>query len=153
MRAGDETDPVISSEKVIRPTAANRRATEVVCRLKGSRERIRRIQARKISVGVRRFPQSHVMIPAMSKALRDTDIDDDAFKSIEAIIHSMTPEERENPKILNGSRRKRIARGSGNEIQEVNRLIKQFAETSKMMKMMSSGKGRGFSQLMKGPRR
>ena len=93
------------------------------------------------------------MIPGMSKALRDTDIDDDAFKSIEAIIHSMTPEERENPKILNGSRRKRIARGSGNEIQEVNRLIKQFAETSKMMKMMSSGKGRGFSQLMKGPRR
>jgi len=93
------------------------------------------------------------MIPGMSKALKDTDIDDDAFKGIEAIIHSMTPEERENPKILNGSRRKRIARGSGNDIQEVNRLIKQFAETSKMMKMMSSGRGRGFSQLMKGARR
>jgi signal recognition particle subunit SRP54 len=93
------------------------------------------------------------MIPGMSKALKDTDIDDDAFKGIEAIIYSMTPEERENPKILNGSRRKRIARGSGNDIQEVNRLIKQFAETSKMMKMMSSGRGRGFSQLMKGQRR
>jgi signal recognition particle subunit SRP54 len=93
------------------------------------------------------------MIPGMSKALKDTDIDDDAFKGIEAIIYSMTPEERENPKILNGSRRKRIARGSGNDIQEVNRLIKQFAETSKMMKMMSSGRGHGFSQLMKGARR
>ena len=62
----------------------------------------------------------------------------------------MTPEERENPKILSGSRRKRIANGSGNTIQEVNRLIKQFAETSKMMKMMSSGGGRGLSQMMKG---
>ena len=93
------------------------------------------------------------MIPGMGKALRDTEIDDDAFKGIEAIIHSMTPEERENPKILNGSRRKRIARGSGNEIQEVNRLIKQFAETSKMMKMMSKGGGRGLSQMMKGVKR
>jgi len=93
------------------------------------------------------------MIPGMGKALRDTEIDDDAFKGIEAIIHSMTPEERENPKILNGSRRKRIARGSGNEIQEVNRLIKQFAETSKMMKMMSSGGGRGLAQMMKGAKR
>ncbi len=90
------------------------------------------------------------MIPGMGKALRDTDIDDDAFKGIEAIIYSMTPEERENPKILNGSRRKRIARGSGNDIQEVNRLIKQFAETSKMMKMMSKSGGRGMSHLMKG---
>jgi len=93
------------------------------------------------------------MIPGMGKALKDTDIDDDAFKGIEAIIHSMTPEERENPKILNGSRRKRIARGSGNQIQEVNRLIKQFAETSKMMKMMSKGGGRGLSQMMKGVKR
>jgi signal recognition particle subunit SRP54 len=90
------------------------------------------------------------MIPGMGKALKDTDIDDDAFKEIEAIIYSMTPEERDNPKILNGSRRKRIARGSGSSIQEVNRLIKQFAETSKMMKMMSSGGGRGLSQMMKG---
>jgi len=90
------------------------------------------------------------MIPGMGKALKDTEIDDDAFKGIEAIIYSMTPEERENPKILSGSRRKRIAIGSGNSIQEVNRLIKQFAETSKMMKMMSSGGGRGLSQMMKG---
>ena len=93
------------------------------------------------------------MIPGMGKALKDTDIDDDAFKGIEAIISSMTPEERENPKILNGARRKRISRGSGNDIQEVNRLIKQFAETSKMMKMMSSGGGRGMSQMMKGMKR
>lgn len=88
------------------------------------------------------------MIPGMGKALKDTDIDDDAFKSIEAIIHSMTPGERENPKLLNGSRRKRIARGSGNDIQEVNRLIKQFAETSKMMKAMTSGGGRNMMRSM-----
>lgn len=81
------------------------------------------------------------MIPGMGKALRNMDMDDDAFKSIEAIIHSMTPEERKNPKVLNGSRRKRIANGSGNDIQEVNRLIKQFSETRKMMKKMKSGKG------------
>jgi len=89
------------------------------------------------------------MIPGMGKATRDMDIDDDAFKGIEAIIHSMTPEERENPKILNGSRRKRIARGSGSEIQEVNRLIKQFGETSKMMKMMTSGGGKNMMRMMK----
>lgn len=88
------------------------------------------------------------MIPGMGKALRDVDVDDDAFKGIEAIIRSMTPEERENPKLLNGSRRKRIADGSGNDIQEVNRLIKQFAETSKMMKMMTSGGGRKMANMM-----
>ncbi len=80
------------------------------------------------------------MIPGVGKAMKNMDIDDDAFKSIEAIIRSMTPGERENPKILNGSRRRRIANGSGNDIQEVNRLIKQFDETRKMMKMMSGGK-------------
>ena len=90
------------------------------------------------------------MIPGMGKALKDTDIDDDAFKGIEAIIRSMTPKERENPKILNGARRKRIAKGSGNEIQEVNRLIKQFAETSKMMKMMTSGGGKNMMRAMQG---
>jgi len=90
------------------------------------------------------------MIPGMGKALKDTDIDDDAFKGIEAIISSMTNEERENPKLLDGSRRKRIARGSGNDIQEVNRLIKQFAETSKMMKAMSSGGGRNMMNMMQG---
>ncbi|MFC2151638.1 signal recognition particle protein [Bacteroidota bacterium] len=81
------------------------------------------------------------MIPGMGKMLKKVDIDDDAFKGIEAIIRSMTPLERENPKILNGSRRKRIAYGSGNDIQEVNRLVKQFDETKKMMKMMKEGKG------------
>ncbi|HEY9113887.1 MAG TPA: signal recognition particle protein [Bacteroidales bacterium] len=90
------------------------------------------------------------MIPGMGKALKDSEIEDDAFKSIEAIIHSMTPQERENPKILDGSRRKRIASGSGNDIQEVNRLIKQFGETSKMMKMMTSGGGKNMMKMMQG---
>ena len=90
------------------------------------------------------------MIPGMGKAVKDADIDDDAFKGIEAIIFSMTNEERENPKILDGSRRKRIARGSGSDIQEVNRLIKQFAETSKMMRMMSSGGGKNMMRMMQG---
>ncbi len=80
------------------------------------------------------------MIPGMGKALKNIDIDDDAFKHIEAIISSMTPEERQNPALLNGSRRKRIAGGSGTDIQEVNRLIKQFDETRKMMRMVSQGK-------------
>jgi signal recognition particle subunit SRP54 len=80
------------------------------------------------------------MIPGMGKALKNIDIDDDAFKHIEAIIYSMTPEERENPGLLNGTRRKRIADGSGTNIQEVNRLIKQFDETRKMMRMVSQGK-------------
>lgn len=77
------------------------------------------------------------MIPGVGKMLKNVDIDDNAFKSIEAIIYSMTPEERSNPSILNGSRRQRIAKGSGTNIQEVNRLIKQFDETRKMMKMFS----------------
>ncbi len=80
------------------------------------------------------------MIPGMGKALKNTEIDDDAFKYIEAIIYSMTPDERENPALMNGSRRKRIADGSGTSIQEVNRLLKQFTETRKMMKMVSQGK-------------
>lgn len=83
------------------------------------------------------------MIPGMGKALKNIDIDDDAFKHIEAIIHSMTPAERNDPSLLNGSRRKRIADGSGTNIQEVNRLIKQFSETRKMMKMVSQGKNMG----------
>jgi len=80
------------------------------------------------------------MIPGMGKAVRNLDIDDDAFKGIEAIIRSMTAEERADHKILNGSRRKRIARGSGSSIQEVNKLVKQFEETRKMMQMMSNKK-------------
>ncbi len=87
------------------------------------------------------------MIPGVGKALKDIDIDDNAFKSIEAIIRSMTPEERSNPVVLNGSRRKRIATGSGTTVQEVNKLVKQFDETRKMMKMMT--KGGNAAQLLK----
>ncbi|WP_340114807.1 signal recognition particle protein [Maribellus mangrovi] len=80
------------------------------------------------------------MIPGMGKAMKGMDIDDDAFKHIEAIIHSMTSAERQDPSIISGSRRKRIADGSGTDVQEVNRLLKQFAETRKMMRMVSQGK-------------
>jgi signal recognition particle subunit SRP54 len=93
------------------------------------------------------------MIPGMGKALKDVDIDDNAFKGIEAIIHSMTPAERENPILLNGSRRKRIALGSGTDIQEVNRLVKQFEDTRKMMKMLSTGGARQMAQQMKNAKR
>ena len=89
------------------------------------------------------------MIPGMGKAMKGMDIDDDAFKGIEAIIHSMTKEERSNPKILNGSRRKRIASGSGTTVQEVNSLIKQFSQMSKMMKMMQGGGVKQMMQMMK----
>jgi signal recognition particle subunit SRP54 len=83
------------------------------------------------------------MIPGVGKAIKDIDINDDAFKSIEAIIGSMTPQEREHPEILNGSRRERIAKGSGTSIQEVNRLLKQFDDMKKMMKNIgNSPKGR-----------
>jgi signal recognition particle subunit SRP54 len=77
------------------------------------------------------------MIPGVGKAVKDLDIDDNAFKGIEAIIRSMTPDERKNPVVLNGSRRKRIALGSGTSVQEVNKLLKQFDETRRMMKMMT----------------
>lgn len=80
------------------------------------------------------------MLPGMGKALKDVDIEDDAFKHIEAIIYSMTPEERSNPGIINGARKNRIAKGSGTNIQEVNKLLKQFDGTRKMMKMMSNPK-------------
>ena len=80
------------------------------------------------------------MIPGVGKALKDVEIDDNAFKSIEAIINSMTPKERTHPEILNGSRRQRIARGSGTTLQEVNRLLKQFDETRKMMKKVTGSK-------------
>ena len=89
------------------------------------------------------------MIPKIGKAMKDVDIDDDAFKGIEAIIHSMTKEERANPKILNGSRKKRIAMGSGSTVVEVNQLIKQFSQMGKMMKMMQGG-GKQMMQMMKG---
>jgi len=86
------------------------------------------------------------MIPGVGKAIKDLDIDDNAFKGIEAIIRSMTPEERRNPGVLNGSRRKRIADGSGTTVQEVNRLLKQFDETRRMMKMVT--KSGGQAKLM-----
>jgi signal recognition particle subunit SRP54 len=88
------------------------------------------------------------MIPGVGKAIKNMDIDDNAFKGIEAIISSMTEQERDDPKILNGSRRKRIAAGSGSDIQEVNQLIKQFEETQKMMKMMAGGKGKNLMRAM-----
>ena len=90
------------------------------------------------------------MIPGVGKAIKDIDIDDNAFKGIEAIIYSMTPEERSNPGILNTSRRQRIAKGSGTNIQEVNRLIKQFDQTRKMMKMVTGGSMKGMMSRMKG---
>ena len=89
------------------------------------------------------------MIPGVGKAIKDIDIDDNAFKSIEAIIYSMTPEERTHPEILNGTRRTRIAKGSGTSIQEVIRLLKQFDQTRKMMKMVTGSKMAGMMQKMK----
>jgi len=86
------------------------------------------------------------MIPGVGKAIKDVDIDDNAFKGIEAIIQSMTPKERMNPEVLNTSRRQRIAKGSGTNIQEVNRLIKQFDQTRKMMKMVT---GNGMANMMR----
>lgn len=88
------------------------------------------------------------MIPGAGKAMKDVDIDDDAFNGIEAIINSMTPEERSTPAVINGSRKKRIAKGSGTSVQEVNQLLKQFNQMSKMMKMMQGGGGRKMMQMM-----
>ena len=90
------------------------------------------------------------MIPGMGKIIRNMDIDDDVFKSVEVMIQSMTPEERANPDIINGSRRKRIARGSGRDIQDVNRLIKQFDDIRKVMKAVNNGSGktRGIMRAM-----
>lgn len=93
------------------------------------------------------------MIPGVGKAIKDIDIDDNAFKGIEAIILSMTPKERTNPEILNTSRKMRIAKGSGTNIQDVNRLLKQFDQTRKMMKMMTGSKMSQMMGAMKGMRR
>lgn len=92
------------------------------------------------------------MIPGAGKALKGLDIDDDAFKGIEAIIHSMTPDERTQPSIINSSRKKRISKGSGTSVQEVNQLLKQFNQMSKMMKMMQGGGGAKMMQMMKNMR-
>lgn len=88
------------------------------------------------------------MIPGAGKALKGLDIDDDAFKHIEAIIYSMTPDERSNPSTLNASRKKRIAKGAGREVKEVNQLLKQFDQMGKMMKMMQGGGGKKMMQMM-----
>ena len=90
------------------------------------------------------------MLPGVGKAVKDLDIKDDAFKHIEAIIHSMTPKERSTPAIIDLNRKKRIAKGSGRDIQEVNQLMKQFEQMSKMMKMMQGGGGRKMMQMMQG---
>ena len=90
------------------------------------------------------------MVPGMGKAMKDVDINDDAFKGIEAIIHSMTKQERKNPKLLNGSRKKRISEGSGTSVVDVNQLIKQFNQMSKMMKMMQGGGAKQMMKMMKG---
>ena len=90
------------------------------------------------------------MIPGVGKSIKDADIDNDSFKGIESIIHSMTPKERSNPIILNGSRKKRIADGSGSNVQEINQLIKQFNQMSKMMKMMQGGGASKMMEMMKG---
>lgn len=92
------------------------------------------------------------MIPGVGKAIKDVDIDDNAFKGIEAIIQSMTPKERSHPEILNMSRKQRIARGSGTKLEEVNRLIKQFDQTRKMMKMVTGGSRMGMMKNMMGMR-
>jgi signal recognition particle subunit SRP54 len=88
------------------------------------------------------------MIPGAGKALKDVEISDDAFKGVEAIIHSMTPKERKNPTIIDNSRKKRIAAGSGTTLQEVNQLLKQFSEMGKMMKFMNSSQGKSMMEAM-----
>lgn len=93
------------------------------------------------------------MIPGVGKAIKDVDIDDDAFKNIEAIIYSMTPQERHEPSVLNGSRRARIANGSGTSVQEVNALIKQFSQMKKMMKTMTVRGSQGLRKKKKGKKR
>jgi len=93
------------------------------------------------------------MIPGMGKVVKNMDLDDNAFKSVEVIIQSMTPQERSNPDIINGSRRRRIASGCGRDIQDVNRLMKQFEETRKMMKMVNSGKAKNLMRAMNAPGR
>jgi signal recognition particle subunit SRP54 len=90
------------------------------------------------------------MIPGASKAMKGMDIDDDAFKYIEAIIFSMTPGERQKPSVINANRKKRIAKGAGRSVQEVNQLLKQFNQMSKMMKMMQGGGGKKMMQMMQG---
>ncbi|MDP2160234.1 MAG: signal recognition particle protein, partial [Flavobacterium sp.] len=90
------------------------------------------------------------MIPGAGKALKDVEIEDDAFKHIEAIIHSMTPLERTKPTVIDGKRKIRIAKGSGTKVEQVNQLMKQFDQMSKMMKMMQGGGGKNLARMMGG---
>ena len=90
------------------------------------------------------------MIPGASKAIGYNEIDEDSFKHIEALIYSMTPKERSNPKIIDISRKKRISKGSGLDVQELNKLLKQFQQMSKMMKMMQGGGSGKLMQMMQG---
>jgi signal recognition particle subunit SRP54 len=89
------------------------------------------------------------MIPGMGAAMKDMDIDNDSFKPIEAIIHSMTPKERETPDVIDASRKKRIALGSGTSLQQVNNLLKQFDEMRKMMKKMNAMEKMGIKQKVR----
>jgi signal recognition particle subunit SRP54 len=88
------------------------------------------------------------MIPGASKAMKDVEIEDDAFKHIEAIIHSMTPKERSKPAIIDVKRKARIAKGSGTKVEQVNQLMKQFDQMSKMMKMMQGPGGKNMMKMM-----
>lgn len=88
------------------------------------------------------------MIPGVGKAIKDVEISDDAFKHIEAIIHSMTPEERRRPSIIDMNRKKRIAKGAGRKLEDVNQLMKQFDQMGKMMKMMQGPQGKQMMQMM-----
>ena len=88
------------------------------------------------------------MVPGMGKAMKDVDIDNDSFKHIEAIIQSMTNEEREKPEILSGPRKKRVASGSGRTVQDVNKLLKQFEDMRKMMKMFTTGNAQKMMRNM-----
>ena len=88
------------------------------------------------------------MIPGASKAMGDNEVDEDSFKHIEALIYSMTPKERSNPKIIDVSRKKRISKGSGLDVHELNKLLKQFEQMSKMMKMVQSGGAGKLMQMM-----
>jgi signal recognition particle subunit SRP54 len=90
------------------------------------------------------------MIPGASKAMKDIEIEDDAFKHIEAIIHSMTPGERSKPALIDAKRKIRIAKGSGTKVEQVNQLMKQFDQMSKMMKMMQGPGGKNLMKMMGG---
>ena len=102
----------------------------------------------KVAEKVELFKQLSNSFLALAHQIEGMDIEDDAFKHVEAIIHSMTPDERTNPAVLNASRKKRIAKGSGRTIVEVNQLLKQFDQMSKMMKMMQGGGGKKMMQMM-----